>query len=253
MSSIKYYQELTSAIRFLTILPIGHVNTGMSVAMVRFFPIVGLLIGGILAIVHVISSQLWETSVVALVDVITLALITGALHIDGLADTADGLLGHLSKEKAMAVMKDSRIGAMALIAVISFLSLKWAGLYSIGQHPSIYHRLCAMIIIPAYARTSVFAAMQWFSYGTGKRGIGYQLFESKLTHYDYALFVIPVILSLTLGWMGIALNVVFCITVTGVIFFYQKRLGVITGDMMGAMIECMESILFLAVGSGGFH
>jgi len=82
---------LTSAIRFLTLVPAGRPDDFDARAALPFFPVTGLLIGACVAVVDAAAVYLWPLQTAALVDVIFLAVITGALHLDGLADTADGM------------------------------------------------------------------------------------------------------------------------------------------------------------------
>ena len=74
------------------------------------------------------GGKAWSQPVASILDVFLLVIITGALHLDGLGDTADGLYGRRPVEKALAIMKDSRIGAMGVVAIICGLAIKWGGL-----------------------------------------------------------------------------------------------------------------------------
>ena len=138
---------LISAIQFLTILPIGRHHVFDPKGMIPYFPIVGIILGTFLSIFDRAIAGLWPTPVVAILDVGLLMILTGALHVDGLGDTADGLYGNWPKEKALAIMKDSRVGAMGLVAVIMGLSVKWGGIQCLDIHRSLL-----LILVPAYAR-----------------------------------------------------------------------------------------------------
>lgn len=140
-------KKLIAALQFLTILPLGKSFDFQPVSMISFFPIAGLITGILLAIADRLFLLLWSPNVAALLDVVMLVFITGALHIDGLGDAADGLLGHRPREKALAIMKDSRIGVMGLVCILCGLSIKWAGIAGIEAQRSLL-----LIIIPAYAR-----------------------------------------------------------------------------------------------------
>ena len=85
---------LISAIQFLTIIPIGRHHVFDPKGMIPFFPVVGLVLGSLLSIFDYAVSGLWPAPVVAILDVGLLILLTGALHVDGLGDTADGLYGN---------------------------------------------------------------------------------------------------------------------------------------------------------------
>lgn len=236
---------LISAIRFITILPVGTSNTYDPERMVPFFPMVGIILGVLLAVFDWVAMQFWSQSVASLLDVLFLVLVTGAFHVDGLGDTADGLLGHRPREQALVIMKDSRIGAMGLIAVVSGLLIKWGGIASldVGRH-------LLLILIPAYARAGQMLGIRFLAYGRPDGGTGHALFGNPLKLVDFWGLLIPVALSFSLGWRGIWLNVVFTVVTGGILWYYKKRMGCITGDMLGAMTEASEAMLFLLVSAG---
>lgn len=237
--------HLIAALQFLTILPVGKPVPFDPQKLVGFFPLAGLFIGLLLFLADFLFLRLWPTSIASLLDVIFLALITAALHIDGLADTADGLFGHRSREKALVIMKDSRVGVMGLVCVICVLSLKWAGISGLDESRSLL-----IVLIPAYARGGILFGMKFLPYGRPDGGTGSFIFEKPLTPYVFIGFLFPVFMSLFIGWGAILLNATFFIIVSGLILFYRKRMGCITGDMLGAMVEITESILFLVFSAG---
>lgn len=233
-------KRLISALEFLTLLPLGKPLTFDPKGMVPFFPVVGIILGTMLSIFDQAALRLWSEPVVAVLDVGLLIVLTGALHLDGLGDTADGLLGHRPREEALAVMKDSRIGVMGLSAIIGGLSLKWAGILSLDAHRSLL-----LVIIPAYARGGMLFGMRFLEYGRPNGGTGHAFFEDPLNISAFWGVLIPVALSYFLGWRGLWLNFIFATTTLSILYYYKKRMGCITGDMLGAMAEITESILFL--------
>jgi len=116
-----------AAIRFITIIPLGRSGIYDPRGMIPYFPAVGLMVGLLLALVDMAALALWSPAVASVIDVFFLVLITGAFHLDGLGDSADGLLGHRPVEKVLTIMKDSRIGVMGLVAIVSALAIKWGG------------------------------------------------------------------------------------------------------------------------------
>jgi len=214
--------------------------------MVPFFPVVGLILGMVVAVFDLAALYFWPVYVVAVLDVVLLVVLTGALHIDGLGDTADGLYGRRPREQALKIMKDSRIGAMGLVAVICVLAVKWAGLASIGPYRSLL-----IIIIPALARSSMIFGMYFLEYGRPDGGTGSPFFENPLDKKAFIFVAIPAILCVFAGLRGIGLMLSFALITGGMIIFYQKRMGCITGDMLGAMVEITEAGLFIVVSAGG--
>jgi len=239
-------KHFLSAIRFLTILPIGTSGEFQPRSMIACFPLAGLVIGMLLALSDILFSRLWPNSISALLDVVLLVVLTGAFHIDGLGDSADGLYGYRSRVKALAIMKDSRIGAMALSAIVCTLAVKWAGLAGIVEDRFIF-----LLIIPAYARTTTLFGFYFLPYGRPNGGTGHAFFKDPVTLKAFRYFTLPVILSLFSGWRGILLNLIFGFTLILILGYYRKKMGCITGDMLGAMVEIMEAVLFLAASIGG--
>lgn len=241
--------ELRSALLFITILPAGKNVAYSPMGMIKFFPVVGIIIGGLVIGVDLISSQLWPAPMVAVLDTFFLVVITGAFHLDGLGDTADGIFSHRSKERALEIMKDSRSGMMGLVAVICVLGIKAAGIYSMKINVSTPELICFLLIIPAYARAGMIFGIKWLKYGRKKTGTGLDLFERSLRLPDFFFFLIPLVLSLFLGYKGLVLNLVFIASLVCILGFYKKKMGCITGDMLGAMTEMTEAVLFVFAGA----
>jgi adenosylcobinamide-GDP ribazoletransferase len=235
-------KRLIAALQFLTILPLGKPVVYDPKGMVPFFPVVGVIIGGLLSIFDHVALNFWPEPVTAVLDVVLLIIITAALHLDGLGDTADGILGHRSKEKALLIMKDSRIGVMGLVAIVCGLAIKWAGIMHLDAH-----RTFLLVLIPAYARSTMIFGIRFLEYGRPEGGTGYDVFGKTLKLSAFQWMLIPVTLSIFLGWKGVWLNLIFAVLTITIIFYYKKRMGCITGDMLGAMTEITESILFLLV------
>lgn len=235
-----------AAIQFITILPFGKSATFDPKKMVPFFPVVGLLLGILVAVFDQAALRLWRPPVTALLDVILLIIMTGAFHLDGLGDTADGLWGQRTKEAALAIMKDSRMGAMGLAAIVCGLAIKWGGIVGLEAHRSLL-----LIIIPAYARGGMIFGIRYLEYGRPEGGTGLDFFKEKLGISAFWGLLLPLILSLFLSWRAILLNAGFAAIIATILFYYKRRVGCITGDMLGAMAEVTESGLFLLISIGG--
>ena len=238
-------RNLISALQFITILPLGKARAFDPPKMVPYFPLVGILLGLLLALFDSVVIRFWAPPVAALLDIMLLAVLTGAFHIDGLGVTADGLLGPRSRDKALEIMKDSRLGTMGLVAILFGLALKWGGIASLDAHRSIL-----LIMIPAYARAGILFGMRYLPYGRPD-GTGKPFFSEKLSLKHFWGLIFPVGLSLILGFKAIWLNLAFVIMIAMILLFYKKRMGCITGDMLGAMVEITEAGLFLVISIGG--
>jgi adenosylcobinamide-GDP ribazoletransferase len=234
------WPSFLSAVQFLTVIPCGRGTAFNAREALPFFPLCGLLIGAILVGIHTLSGIWWPGPVVALLDVVGLAALTGALHLDGLADTADGLYGHRTPEQALAIMKDSRIGAMGTVSVICCLAAKWAGLAHMVGHTSIW-----LLLVPAYARSAVLLGTKFLPYGRPDGGTGHAFFQTPLGIRDFWGIGLLVGISLFSGRTLVGINLGFAVTVFIILGWYRKKIRCITGDMLGAMIEVTEAALFL--------
>ncbi len=236
-----------SALGFVTILPTGGNYMFTARGMTAFFPLVGLVVGGLLAVFDLAVRAFWNPDAAGLLDVIFLIVITGAFHLDGLADTADGLFSHRPRERMLEIMKDSRIGAMGVVALFTVLSLKWAG--AAGLKETGMSRTLALVLVPTYSRSALLFGIRFLPYGRAE-GTGKGHFDKPLPAKDFIWTLIPLGLSLFLGFRGMILNAAFTMTVPCILYYYRKKMGCVTGDMLGAMVEAGEAILFLALAVG---
>lgn len=234
-----------SAIRFLTLIPCAGAHSFEPRTALPFFPLCGLLIGAVLVAVDAIAAWFWTPPATSILVLVVLAALTGALHIDGLADSADGLYGQRPMEKALAIMKDSRIGAMGMVAVVACIAVKWAGLTDLTTNRALY-----LLIIPAYARASVLFGIRLLPYGRPDGGTGQAFFLAPLRTIDFWGLALVIGVSLLAGWNAVVLNLGFGFIVAGMLLFYRRKLNCITGDMLGAMIEVTEAGLFLIAAAG---
>ncbi len=246
-------RSFLAAIQFITLLPAGKTAVYQPRGMIAWFPAVGLFLGLLLAVFDALVCRLWPGVLVpAALDVVLLIVMTGALHIDGLADSADGLFGHRDKDTVLSIMKDSRIGVMGLAAVVCGLAIKFTAIASIPLLPA-FDRFFILLLVPGLARAAMIFGIKSLPYGRPGGGTGYDLFDAPLdikNFWGLALCLLP---ALLLGWRGIWLILLFFALVYAIIFYYRRRMGCITGDMLGAMTEVSESLLFLAASVAFFQ
>jgi len=264
---MKSFANLISAIEFITILPINKLfkqkeqkSNFNPKGMIQFFPIVGAILGCLICVFDFCLFKFFQISqsldnqvniksilIISLFDVISLIILTGAFHLDGLADTADGLFSHKTKQEALVIMKDSRIGTMGCVAIFCVLLIKWLGISNLSYLN--YERFYFLILIPVYSRSSMLFGFKFLNYGR-KSGTGKAFFNKQLNLLDFWGFFLFVIISLILSFFYLKiffLNIFFAIIIFFILFFYKKRLNCITGDMLGAMCEVSESFLFLSI------
>ncbi len=205
-----------------------------------WFPMVGWLIGGILAGAALLLNPLGEPWMTAILLVILETLITGGLHLDGLADSFDGLYSNRDRERILEIMKDSRIGSNGVLALLGQLGLKTVVLASIpsGVLPM------AVLVMPAVARLNMTTA-SFLSHPARPQGMG-NLFIGQVKPLGLTMAVC--ILFIPLGFMGMVQNLAIWGTLLiGFLFVRhaEKILGGITGDILGALCEISGLVFVL--------
>ncbi|KAF0134970.1 MAG: cobalamin 5''-phosphate synthase/cobalamin synthase [Candidatus Saganbacteria bacterium] len=238
-------KNLLTAIQFLTRIPVpGQVGNGKMSRSMPYFPAVGLLIGGILVIINLTLSPFFPRLLVDVLLLITLILVTGAFHLDGFADTIDGFYAGRSKEEALKIMRDARIGAMAVIGLICLLGLKLALLYEI---PEMFKSI-SLLVMPVIGRWMMALSGAVSAYARSSGGLG-EAFTNRvgLKDFIYASFL-PVVLILGLlqirGIILIFLAVIFTLCLTA---YIKKKIGGMTGDTLGAVNEIVEVMVLLSI------
>ena len=241
-------RDFVSALRFLTLIPLGRSREFRPENMIPWFPVVGICVGLIPALFSLFALFFWPVQVVAVLDVVLLLGVTGALHLDGVGDAADGLFGTRPREQALEIMKDSRIGAMGLVATVCVLALKWGGILAVLQHGPGWNAFLVLLLVPGFARAGMMLGIKFLNYGRPGGGTGAHFFEVDLELRSFWGVFLLIGISLCLGLQG--LWVIFCfLLISGTILsYYKQRMDCITGDMLGALCEASEALLFLAAG-----
>ena len=234
------------ALQFLTIIPIrldlrfGKKDFGHSL---RFFPVIGLIIGCFLCVVWLSFSGVAVLARSALLIIVSI-VITGGLHMDGLADTCDGLYGFRSREKTLQIMRDSQIGVMGAMAITCILIAKFAFIASMPE-AQIYKILLAMPILSRWAMTFAFCGALY----PRKEGKA-KLFLEGVKVKEVVIAGVIVLAFYVWLWQlkGV---MVFLLTLLCVGMFKQyaqKKIGGMTGDTIGAVNEIAElAMLFFAL------
>ena len=235
------------ALQFLTIMPPvvrsapRPRDLGRSEA---FFPLVGLMLGAVLAV----SDRLAEPYVAPLVRdvllVILLAALTGALHLDGIIDTFDGLFITGNRDRRLAVMRDPRAGAYGVVAIILLLALKVAALASLP--PNL--RFGSLLVAPCLGRWAIVLVTSQFPYARNE-GMGQAFKQSlKWTHVIVAGAIAVEVAVLVLGVGGIVVWFLASTAALIVAHYVASRLGGLTGDTYGAICELVETGVLVALG-----
>ena len=244
-----YLVPLCTAIRFLTLLPISwraEEDDKWFGASLYYFPAVGLLIGSLAYIFAQLLCLFLPIQIAAVAVLCFLAFISGCLHLDGAADSADGLFSSRRREQALEIMKDSRTGAMGVIAVVFLLLGKYAALSS--MNPQMF--CLSVFFMPLAGRCIILLAMSIQKYARPEGGLA-QLFYSekikKAALLSSAIFLI--ILAVFAPEALLILPLALILTVVAFARWCNAKLGGATGDTLGASCEIGELVTSLVFAS----
>ena len=232
--------SLLFALSFLTSIPIRtpapqHGDLGRAGI---WFPIVGLLLGALLAGAHYALNQIFSPLLSAALSVALWALLTGGLHLDGLADCGDGLLAAVSPERRLEIMRDPRLGTFGGAALILQLLLKTFAIAALPV-PSVV----AFLLAPSIARWLILIVAAQPSARPGGMG---DAFKHGLTRSVYlGAAIIPIVLIVLSGGRAIIAALLVHIVAWGIIRLTRSRLGGVTGDVFGLTVEVSELMVLL--------
>ncbi|HWR28534.1 MAG TPA: adenosylcobinamide-GDP ribazoletransferase [Negativicutes bacterium] len=241
--------EFLTALQFLTrirLVSATEYDEEMFGRSVRFFPLVGMVAGGILALVVFLSGG-WMPGTIRSTLLVTLCIfITGGLHCDGLMDTADGLFSGRSRERMLEIMKDSRVGAFGVLSIILLLLWKWSLIYDMPD--SLLG--AAMISMMTISRFTMVLAILRFPYARAE-GMG-KAFARHAGKGSLGLAIVT--LAAFLGGLYFIMgSLVFFVAsgsaVVAILFAFwfgnwaTRKIGGLTGDTYGAMTELSELVV----------
>lgn len=207
------------------------------------FPAAGAILGlALLGLDRLLALALSSAAVDALL-VAALALFSGGLHLDGLADSADGLFGGRTPERRLEIMRDSRTGSFGAVALILVLLLQWSALTSLVSP----WRDAGLILFPALGRCAMVVALAGFPYAR-PQGLGV-LFRRYAWPWPalVATFSSLVLSILLFGGSGVALWGAAILLSLGLGTWMRSRLGGLTGDSYGAICELTQVLVLLLI------
>lgn len=242
-------RSFSVAFRFLTIFPflsLAGDDTDYFGAARYYFVIVGLVVGCFAAICALILEAAASSLVSSIVLALLLSFVSGFLHMDGLADTADGFLSSRNRERCLEIMKDSRIGVMGATFICAVLLLKSAAIFSLAEQDLVGGLVCAAVA----GRTAMVVAMYFLPYARPEGGLGL-LFNTSENTFAAPLISILLLLFVVIFLLSSKLLVVGCAFLLILMIFSawcRKKIGGFTGDTLGCLCELMETGVLLAAG-----
>ncbi len=245
--------SLSLAWQFLTIFPGWKREPGVTPLLLgrsmAFYPVIGLILGLILWGVRWVFSFLLPSPLSDGLVILLLALFTGALHLDGLADTLDGWGGGKTPEEKLRIMKDHQIGSFGVVGLIFILGLKFLALQSLSEEVAAQALLIALVL----SRGSMVQLLYRSPYARREGGLG-SAFKENLAKRE---MVIATVVSLALAFFffhfsGVLLWLTTGLCTLGLQALSKKMIGGVTGDVLGASNEINE-VLALVFLSGLFY
>ncbi len=234
-----------AALRFLTPVPVPESWAGGERELSRsslFFPVVGLLVGGAAAAVCIGLDHILPALPASAILVCVLVAASRGLHMDGLADTADGMLSSRPREQILTIMRDSRTGAMGVVAVVCVIVLKTALLASVAPEDV---RWKVVLLTPLAGRCAMLAAMTLFPYARSGEGLA-TVFAARRA-CRWLLFAWAVVVLFAGGWLALSVEglvIAGAAIAAGLLvgLYCYRRIGGYTGDTLGATVELVECV-----------
>jgi adenosylcobinamide-GDP ribazoletransferase len=238
--------EIRLAAGFLTILPVlsrAAVAPEILAASFGWFPLVGFGLGALLAAENLVLTPLFGDALAAVLLVLTLTVLTGAVHVDALADTADALSAGSDRRRALEIMRDSRIGSFGAAAIFFFLAFEIVALMTMGEA----RRTIALWLAPGLARWAM-VTVGWRIEYLRAEGAGTLLLAPggdrnlALASVLVALATLPIFSGRVMLAYAVAVALAAVLRAA-----YRRWLGGVTGDLLGAAGELVEVAVLLVM------
>lgn len=232
--------HITVTIGFLTRIPVRHVPDVHMGRVASLFPLIGLVIGAIAAGVFALAAEVLPVSPAAALALVVGVLVTGAFHLDGLADSADALVGGTTPERRLEILKDSRHGTYGVAAIVSQILVQ----FSLVSSQAVKTGVVMLIIAHSVGRAVAVSVMK--SAPPANEGLG-AVYVRDVARLDQAIAMVTggVVIGVLLGLWGL---VVFaaCVVIAGI--FVRRcaaRIGGLVGDVLGATEQVAETLLMI--------
>ena len=234
-----------ATLRFLTVIPLPgrrEVSQGEIGRSIVYFPVVGVIIGFILAGLNWLLSLNLPSMVVNALLLVALVVITGALHLDGFIDTCDGLGGHKTPEARWRIMSDSRVGGFGIVGAVLLLLVKYVSLNSVPETLL----MATLVLMPVVSRWAMVYAIFAYPYARPS-GLG-QAFkqEARWPRFTVAT-VITFVVAFLLPLAGLAIMLGIWVIVMIMATYLKSKFSGLTGDTYGAVNEAAEVCVLILV------
>lgn len=246
----KLYKSFIMALSMFTILPTPYVewdDEGVK-NMMKFYPVIGLIIGGIWSLIYYLLS-FFNISIIlkSIILMIIPFIITGMLHLDGFMDVCDAILSRRDKEEKLRILKDPTTGAFAVISVIMLFFIQFGGINSFLEKGYSFYIL---LLIPIISRSC--AAYFLLSKGTIKESSLGSYFKKGTSVEDIVIMICCIIIAtimslIVIGYKGIIVCGIMALGITFSVHKCIKEFGGVSGDVAGFALVIGELIGILTI------
>lgn len=240
-------KALLVATAFLTRIPLPIAADASDVGRAaRWFPLVGAALGIVAALIALGLARIPSLPPVlgALMLVGAGAWVTGAIHLDGLADTADGFGGGQPREEVLRIMRDPTIGSFGAIALLLVMGTKVAALSMLLER---HTALPVLVAAPTLSRWTIVALSAWLPYARPEGGLGEAVTRRGGTSgFLWATTVTAVVTVMALRSDGLILWACAAVVMAALGHTARRRIGGVTGDVFGASVELTETAVLVA-------
>ena len=241
------FLQLRLALSFLTILPmrIDSASEADVAASMAWFPSVGLLMGIAFALEDRALSSLIPHAIRSAIVILSMTFLTGAVHLDGLADTADALGAGVDRARALEILRDSRIGTFGAIALFFALAFKLIAIETVFGRP----RLAMLVLAPMLGRWAMVAVSHNVEY-LRTSGAGSAMLGRDGSRNPAIASIVPLAAMIAFFSRKAIEAYVFAVIAVFILrWFYRRWLGGVTGDLIGACGEMVEVLAMIILAS----
>lgn len=235
-----------AALQFLTIIRLPWRRDVQLEELGRstgYFPVIGLIIGLILVGLNWLFGLVLPSAVATALLIVSLVVISGALHLDGFVDTCDGIAGHKTVEARWKVMRDSRVGGFGIVGVVLLLLVKYVSLSSIPE-PLL---LTTLVLMPVVSRWAMAYAIFTYPYARSS-GLG-KAFKQGTSWPRFTMATIITVAVVVVLAQLVGLGIMFLIWVITVVMaaYFKSKFSGLTGDNYGAINEVAEVAVLILI------
>ncbi len=235
-----------AALKFLTIIPLPWRREASPEELegsIGYFPVIGLIIGLILAGLNWLLGLFLPSVVVYDLLIVFMVVISGALHLDGFVDTCDGIAGHKTVEDRWRVMHDSRAGAFGIVGVFLLLLVKYVSLNSVPENLL----MVTLVLMPVVSRWAMVYTVFAYPYAR-PAGLG-KIFKQETSWQGFtaATLIALAVAAILARLAGLVIMISIWVIVVGMAAYLKRKFSGLTGDTYGAINETTEVCVLILV------